>query len=185
VVRIACDGAADRLLDMKRIPDRIIGDMDSISAHTLDVCRKHDVDIRYQSDQNSTDLEKAGSTCSESLVVLGEYAGFDGRLDHTFGIINYFAKCARNDVAACILGNASAMCVLPPGKHELPVPSDRVRCGIIPLEGRTRIQTRGLRWNLDGESQFSRIVSTSNMVSPGEESVDVICDNMCLWVCTT
>ena len=52
---IAADGGADRLLEYEILPDKIIGDLDSISES---VKKKHSKIIIETPDQNKNDLEK-------------------------------------------------------------------------------------------------------------------------------
>jgi len=131
------------------------------------VCEKHEVD---------------------SLVMLGEYAGVEGRLDHTFGIINSLCHLAKKDVPHMVVGQQSYMCALGKGEHVLPVTSkdDTIRCGVIPILGPTKCTTKGLKWNLQNqEMRFLGRTSTSNMLdSEGNDEVYLSCSDTVLWVST-
>ena len=67
--------------------------MDSAEHDVVDAFRKRGVEVRNLShDQQSTDLEKAlvaakAEGCCRA-VIAGQFAGINGRLDHTFGIAN-------------------------------------------------------------------------------------------------
>eukprot|EP00397_Hematodinium_sp_SG-2012_P059355 GEMP01075972.1.p1 GENE.GEMP01075972.1~~GEMP01075972.1.p1 ORF type:complete len:250 (+),score=34.26 GEMP01075972.1:27-776(+) len=190
-LRVACDGAANRLRPLQKTPDVIIGDFDSITQQTLEFYRDEGVEIvDLHEDKNSTDLEKAGRLCRrrgvDGLVIFGEFSGSEGRLDHTFGIINYLCKLERDKIPAAVIGRESYMCVLSVGKHELPVTSSdsSARCAVVPISGPTKIATEGLYWNFDGESQFSGLVSTSNKLDPhGNDKVIISCSEVTLWIC--
>lgn len=84
---VACDGAADKLLERKLQPNLIIGDLDSVSQTTLE--KYADIVLRVKR-QDNTDLMKAIEWCLEDkrtdIVILGATGG---REDHTVG--NLFA----------------------------------------------------------------------------------------------
>eukprot|EP00613_Pedinella_sp_CCMP2098_P052020 CAMPEP_0171896042 /NCGR_PEP_ID=MMETSP0992-20121227/47366_1 /TAXON_ID=483369 /ORGANISM="non described non described, Strain CCMP2098" /LENGTH=298 /DNA_ID=CAMNT_0012524027 /DNA_START=208 /DNA_END=1104 /DNA_ORIENTATION=- len=95
MLRICADGAANRLHDIHPtfVPDCVVGDFDSVTPDTLLHFQALGSEILNQAeDQDTTDLDKALAVaaargCKEAVVV-GEYSGSEGRLDHTFGIIN-------------------------------------------------------------------------------------------------
>lgn len=84
---IACDGAADKLLEQKIKPNLIIGDLDSVSQATIE--KYSDIVLRVRR-QDNTDLMKAIDWCLEhkhtDVIVLGATGG---REDHSLG--NLFA----------------------------------------------------------------------------------------------
>lgn len=95
---ICCDGAALKLIGSGiRMPDYVIGDLDSLSTELLD--RLGDKVIRIES-QDTNDLTKAFnfalSLRSEKIVILGA-TGL--REDHTLGNISLLARYAlQSDV---------------------------------------------------------------------------------------
>ena len=83
---ICCDGAADSLRNLEKIPDIIIGDLDSLKNNF------DESEIIHIQDQNDNDLRKALNWISdnmniESLDILGA-TGL--REDHTIGNIATF-----------------------------------------------------------------------------------------------
>ena len=57
---VCCDGAADRCLESGRVPDRIVGDGDSLSVENQ---KRYAGIIRYNPDQETNDQTKAVSYC--------------------------------------------------------------------------------------------------------------------------
>ncbi len=91
---IACDGASDKLLNYGKIPNLIIGDLDSVSKEIL--AKYKDIILKVAR-QDNTDLMKAMDWCVEKgvkeVVILGATGG---REDHTIGnlfsIMTYASK---------------------------------------------------------------------------------------------
>lgn len=77
--------------------------------------------------------------------------------------------------------------VMTAGAHKLSVHKDYVAgspfCGLIPLCGKTKLKTEGLRWNLNESMNCSfedgGIVSTSNEIT--NDSVEIQTDKDILW----
>lgn len=99
-LRVAADGGANRLAAAapELTLDVVVGDLDSASAAVLDRFIRNGAKVLDQrADQDTTDLEKAltvvlnDGRCKQ-VYVLGEVAGVDGRLDHTFATLNALFK---------------------------------------------------------------------------------------------
>jgi thiamine pyrophosphokinase len=84
---ICCDGAAEKLMQMGRIPTCVIGDLDSISHQTKSLLGSSK--LIHQSDQDTNDLTKAVNYCVQNMwqhvVILGATGK---REDHTLGNIS-------------------------------------------------------------------------------------------------
>lgn len=192
--RICADGAADRLNSTcsDLLPDILVGDLDSASSEIVEAYKGRGVDVRDLShDQDSTDLEKALSAASEAecerIVVAGQFAGVEGRLDHTFGIANTLRMNAHLQIA--VIADDSFMFLLEPGEHRILVPgaSSAPHCGLVPLGTPcTSISTTGLQWNMtDARMEFGGLVSVCNRVDPSAEGrVWVKTSTHVLWTCT-
>ncbi len=90
---ICCDGAVDKISDIRREPNLIIGDMDSISQMSR---RKYEHLIIHQRGQDENDLEKAIKWCLENRVSRIAILGATGlREDHTLGNISLLCKYAK------------------------------------------------------------------------------------------
>lgn len=82
---VCCDGATKKLLEWGRMPDAIVGDLDSLSAEL----KQRFADRIFQSDdQETNDLTKAVNWCIERGVKQVTILGATGlRDDHTLGNI--------------------------------------------------------------------------------------------------
>ena len=89
---ICCDGAANTLCASGRVPDFIIGDLDSLSP---ELRKRHASRVVHEPSQETNDLSKALHFCIRhkwrDLVILG--AG-GGREDHLLGNISLLADFA-------------------------------------------------------------------------------------------
>ena len=82
---IAADGGADRLLEYEILPDKIIGDLDSISDKTA---TRLDDWLILNKDIQKTDLEKAVDYAIERNAKKIQIVGWSGgRLDHTIAAL--------------------------------------------------------------------------------------------------
>ena len=82
---VAADGGADSLLEYEILPDKVIGDLDSISNKTA---TKLDDWLILNKDIQKTDLEKAVEYAiergSKKIQIVG---GSGGRIDHTIAAL--------------------------------------------------------------------------------------------------
>lgn len=91
---ICADGGADKLRELKTVPDILIGDFDSISEETMNLYRKNGVEIlNFPPEKDYTDSELAVETAVnrgfKEIVILG---GIGSRMDHTFANIQLLKK---------------------------------------------------------------------------------------------
>ncbi|ETX30035.1 thiamine diphosphokinase [Roseivivax isoporae] len=138
---IAADGGADRLLALGRVPDALIGDLDSVSEAALARLppdRVHRID-----EQDTTDFDKCLRSVAAPLV---EAHGFLGaRLDHSLAVLN---TLARHPHRPCLLvGPDDAVALVPPVLDLDLTPGTRV--SLWPLAAATG-RSRGLKWPIDG-----------------------------------
>ena len=89
---ICCDSAAEELLQMGRMPDAVVGDLDSLSERVREELSDR---LHHVPDQNTNDLWKAVSYAVEQgfkrVTVLG---GFGRREDHSIGNVMLLAARA-------------------------------------------------------------------------------------------
>ena len=82
---VAADGGADRLLDYEILPDKVIGDLDSISDKTA---TKLEDWLILNKDIQKTDLEKAVEYAIERGSKKIQIVGWSGgRIDHTIAAL--------------------------------------------------------------------------------------------------
>jgi thiamine pyrophosphokinase len=89
---ICCDGAADKLLKFGRIPDWIVGDLDSVSPETKG--RFADRAVKFF-EQETNDLAKSFRFCQERGFRVKAVLGAAGaREDHMLGNLGQFAEAS-------------------------------------------------------------------------------------------
>jgi len=90
---VCCDGSAESLLITGRIPDAIVGDMDSLND---DLKNRFADRIFVEDNQETNDLTKAVQWCHESgyndITILGATGK---REDHTVGNISLLAEYSK------------------------------------------------------------------------------------------
>ena len=139
---IAADGGASTVLELGRVPQAIIGDMDSLaSAVTI----PDGVSTLHLRGQDDTDFEKCLARIEAPLIV---GLGFlEARLDHSLAAIHGLMRLPHNrpvllvgttDILLRVQGNFAAS--MPAG----------TRLSVWPLGCQSFHASTGLRWPLDG-----------------------------------
>jgi len=143
---VCCDGAAVACLKHGILPAAVIGDLDSISSEMRE--RLKDV-IVHVAEQETNDLNKAFRYCMEcgwkNIVILGATGK---REDHTLGNISLLADFSEKalgvsmvtDDGEFIVMRQSGSCACHAGQQ----------ISIFALEPETHIESRGLKYPLDG-----------------------------------
>lgn len=204
---VCADGGADRLLAYdqstaslsgpngshedhrhqrrRRLPDAVVGDMDSLSRDAEEHYRDRGVEVVKDPDQFSTDFTKclkwireevgrrqraAGKGEHEAMdvVVLG---GLGGRVDQGFSQIHHLFM-AEDDPELLrgriyLLSEQSLSFVLANGQNRVYLEPGYFaeNIGIIPVRGKTFITTKGLEWDVESwPTEFGGQVSTSNHI---------------------
>ena len=152
---IAADGGAGRLHQAGRLPDIVVGDLDSLPAVARSRLEAHGVAFEvHPHEKAKTDgelaLEAAIARGANEIVVVGAFGG--SRLDHQIANLLLLAKVdlAAIDVAL-VTEHATFRAVQGPGTLELEgSPGDWVT--LSPLsELATGVTTDGLRYGLHRE----------------------------------
>ncbi|PJE32035.1 thiamine pyrophosphokinase [Pseudooceanicola antarcticus] len=154
---VAADGGAEYLLRAGRMPDAVIGDMDSLSgtwARLVPEAALHPV-----AEQESTDFEKC-LTRIEAPLVIG--TGFLGpRSDHMLAALSVLA---RFPARRCLLASESDLAFLCPPELVLDRPVGE-RFSLFPM-GLTSGRSEGLEWPIDGlDFAPDGRIGTSNRIS--------------------
>jgi len=140
-VLVAADGAAARALELGRMPDAVIGDLDSLDRATAS--RIPPDRLHLVAEQETTDFDK----CLRHIrapVVLG--VGFTGaRLDHELAAYN---ALVRHPGQACILIGPEDICFAAPPELRLDLPPGS-RLSLFPLASMTGLSS-GLLWPIEG-----------------------------------
>jgi thiamine pyrophosphokinase len=200
--RILADGASVHMYEhhqtsktKPKLPHYIVGDLDSSPTDVLDWWMKHGVQVVKDPDQDSNDLEKSLEVLKQNLgvvdcrqmdVVIGGV--FGGRFDHELGAINVLIRSEHKKEfkSLTLLNQHNLACYIPPGKStiECDLQIQGPTCGLIPLGKPCReARTKGLKWNLEGQSmQFGDLVSTSNVLDGSV--VEIETSDELIWTTT-
>ena len=137
---VACDGAAAQALALGVVPDRVIGDLDSLDAETR--AALDPATVVHLGEQDSTDFDKALRT-TEAPLILG--AGFmGGRLDHELACYN---ALVRRPEKRCILVGEIDICFHAAGPLRLAL-EPGCRVSLFPMAA-VEVTATGLEWPLD------------------------------------
>lgn len=182
-ILVCADAGADRLYKYekdtdngtkRRLPDAIIGDLDSLSDEVAKHYQDKGVPVIRDPDQESTDFTKCLKWIRKTkvperdldVVVLG---GLGGRVDQGFSQIHhlYLATNSHELLGGRIylLSEQSLTFVLSDGSNAISIEPGffEKHVGIIPILGPTSLTTKGLEWDVqDWHTEFGGQLSTSN-----------------------
>ncbi len=162
---IAVDGGADHLLKAKKVPEAVIGDLDSLSDHARATFADR---LCHISDQSTTDFEKAIMHLrARAMIALG-FTG--GRMDHVLSVLNVLTRYPDRRViltdahdVSFLGGQGQTMLHMPPG----------TRLSVMPLDT-ARVSLRGVVWPFeDMQMHPGGFVSPSNAVADDPVRIDV------------
>lgn len=168
--RIVCaDGGANHLACIDIIPDLILGDFDSIHPDTLQ--RFKDVEIIKDNDQFSTDtmkiIDHEHSHGIEEILLLGATGG---RIDHALSNLSLLTRYADLIKISMVDEQSETLFV----KKSITFDSIVGRkISLIVLGGESSVTSKGLRWELDGESQQFSPFGISNEVVYSPVTIEV------------
>lgn len=142
---ICCDGAARSLVAYGREPDRIIGDLDSLSEEFK---RRFADRIEQESEQESNDLSKAFRYCCrkgyKNIVILGATGK---REDHTLGNLSLLSLYNRQVPGIKIVTDYGCFTVAAEsGSFES---FKGMQISIIALDGDTPVSAENLKYPMD------------------------------------
>lgn len=168
VAAVGADGGAAALLAAGRMPDAVIGDLDSLSAEGVPADR-----ILRVAGQDDTDLEKCLDRIDAPMVLGAGFLG--GRVDHELAAMNVLARRALAGSAPCVLLGAHDAAFAVPRRIVLAmVPGDRMSLfPMVEVSGRST----GLHWPIGGIvfAPDGRI-GTSNRVADAADEVVLAMD---------
>ena len=138
---VAADGGADFVLGWGHMPDRVIGDLDSLDPATRNALPEDR--IHHVAEQDSTDFEKCLSRIDAPFILATGFTG--GRSDHALAAVSVLARQVGPPTA---LIDAEDVIFAAPDACTLDLlPGTRVSLfPMAPVRGRST----GLRWPIDG-----------------------------------
>lgn len=172
---ICADGGANHALLSGRLPDLLIGDLDSISAESLNKCVKAGCLIeRYPCAKDETDLELALVRAEEQARSVGErdiwlYGATGKRLDHFFGNVALMLAYAKKGCRIYLADPEHEMWILH-GREEIKgVVGQEV--SLLVLSEKAIVTTEGLRYPLRADVLFQESPRGVSNVFLGEKAV--------------
>ncbi|CAD6589569.1 MAG: hypothetical protein TREMPRED_005436 [Tremellales sp. Tagirdzhanova-0007] len=152
----------------------IKGDLDSLRSDVQTYYSSKGVSVKYDGDQNSTDLMKciaeleAEENASGKKYSLLLFGGLSGRIDQTVHTMSLLHKLRKTRPDSFVLSGESLAWVLDKGSHIIEIDHATMgeTCGILPVGvDEAFVKTEGLKWNL----------------VPSEPVVQVTTDQPILW----
>ena len=145
---VCCDGAAQALLDHGRMPDIVVGDLDSASPDLLARLEGHIARVARQDDN---DLSKAFELCVDNgwkdIAILGATGK---REDHTIGNFAHLFDFASQADSLEMVTDSGTFTALPPQKTARrfsSFPGQPV--SIFTRSADTLVTARGLHWPIN------------------------------------
>ena len=140
-IAIAADSGADWLRSVGRLPDALIGDLDSVSQETRAAMPISDV--HHIAEQDSTDFDKALRSISAPLIIGLGFLG--GQVDHMLAAMTVLSRYP--DRAVVLVGEKDVVAHVPPQLDLALQPGTRVSLyPLRPVNG----TSVGLQWPIDG-----------------------------------
>ncbi|MCU0377589.1 MAG: thiamine diphosphokinase [Bacteroidales bacterium] len=141
---VCCDGAAEKLERYGRIPDAIVGDLDSISDSLKE---KYSDRLFPDDDQDTNDLTKAVKWCVANEITEVVIIGATGiREDHTLGNISLLADYSSM-INAIMLTDTGSFRVYDRSVIIASHPGQQV--SLFSIDNKLKITSTGLRYPLN------------------------------------
>lgn len=175
---IAADGGAASLDRIGRRPDRLIGDLDSVSADLVASLEAAGTRVeRHPTDKDASDTELAlGAAIAAGgteIVLLGALGG--ARLDHGVANLLLIADPELEGVDVRLIQGGTTVRVLRGGGRLTLHDADGELVSLLPVGGdATGVTTTGLRWSLaDAVLRMGRSRGLSNELVEASASVSL------------
>ncbi|SCQ16230.1 thiamine pyrophosphokinase, putative [Plasmodium ovale] len=166
------------------LPDLICGDFDSINVHVYNYYKNKSVLFEKCSNQEDTDLDKCIDKIKryikndDKVLILGATGN---RFDHTCANISSLYKNVSVS-SLYLIGENNFIFLLRKGYHVINTDSHvfEKNCGILPIGGKCKIKTEGLKYDLNYEYlSFDKRISSSNEII--QQCIKVENDSPIVW----
>ncbi len=157
---ICADGGGSSALRSGRIPDLLVGDMDSVGPEELVFCREAGVRIeRYPAEKDETDLELALRFARERAEKAGEreislYGATGARPDHFLGNIALMLRLTKQGLTVKAKDPQHQLWVLKPGMREKIDGRAGDKLSLLVLSETAIVTTEGLYYPLDHDKLY-------------------------------
>lgn len=172
---IAADGGLRHIRQMKKIPDLLVGDLDSISEKDFHWLKKNSIEIqRFSTDKNQTDLELALYAAldrgADAILVAG---ALGGRTDQTLANINLLLMPELQNLDVRLDDGLEEIFLVQ--HHAIVTGTAGDLVSLIPMGSLANgIRTKGLKYKLIDETLFvERSRGISNVMKSDRAEVAV------------
>lgn len=138
---VAADGGADTVRSVGRLPDVLIGDLDSVSAETR--AAMPPTAVHHVAEQDSTDFAKCIRSIEAPLIVGFGFLG--GQVDHLLAVMTVLVQYP--DRRIMLVSETDVLAHVPTGL-DLPLKAG-TRVSLFPMAP-VRGRSTGLHWPIDG-----------------------------------
>lgn len=183
---VCADSGGDAALAAGRVPDLLIGDLDSISEAGLSEIRRSGVKIeQYPQAKDETDLELALKDAITKARAAGEkdillYGASGGRIDHFLGNVALMLKAAFQGLRLILKDPQHEVWVLH-GKQRIQGAVGQ-EISLIALTEKAIVRTEGLAYPLNAESLWQYSPRGISNVFLGEEATVEVSEGYVLVV---
>ncbi|ADY56619.1 thiamine pyrophosphokinase [Syntrophobotulus glycolicus DSM 8271] len=180
-VLICADGGGNAAISSGRLPDILVGDMDSIKEENLFICAQGKTKIKkYPAQKDETDLELAMEYAEEYLREYGKpkdeislYGAGGKRLDHLMGNISMMLAFAERGRMVRMIEPSQEAWVLAPGEEMVKGTQGQV-ISIIPLSAEAVVDSYGLYYPLKNSTMYQHSPrGISNVLIEDEAKIKV------------
>lgn len=148
---VCADGGANAAWACGRLPDVLVGDLDSVSAEVLTRCQEAGVQVaRYPREKDETDLELAlqwAVAKSPGATDIWLFGASGGRLDHLLGNVALLLRYARQGLRV-VLKDPGHEAWVSLGQDEIKG-QEGDQLSVIVLSETAVVSTAGLYYALD------------------------------------
>ncbi|HHV65244.1 MAG TPA: thiamine diphosphokinase [Peptococcaceae bacterium] len=160
-ILIAADGGGDLALKVGRIPDVLIGDLDSISEESFKICQNNNTKIKkFPKEKDETDLELALEFAETYLQAYGRqedeillYAAGGKRLDHLLGNIALLLGYGQKQRIIKMIDKNYQAWVMMPGTKIISGQRGQ-ELSLLPLSEKALVNSQGLYYELKDLTLF-------------------------------
>lgn len=172
-VLICADGGANSAIASGRMPDVVIGDLDSITGENLSQCRTLGIEIQaYRREKDETDLElalKYASGLCQERDELYVYGITGDRIDHVLGNVALLLAYARRSIHFRAKDQSQEMWIIQ-GREEI-IGRAGQEISLIPLSESAIVSTAGLYYPLRNERLYQASTRGISNVLVGAKAV--------------
>ncbi|OGU60892.1 MAG: thiamine diphosphokinase [Ignavibacteria bacterium GWF2_33_9] len=145
---IAADGAGISILKKGIVPDKVIGDLDSINLQLLQEFDFNPKNIIHISEQETNDFEKVLQYCQDNtldnVLIIGIHGGL---YEHSLNNMSVFSKFSKKMNLTIVETNRYGFCVNQSFQMNTKI---NEKISLFPIS-KSLLKTKGLKWNLFNE----------------------------------